>query len=165
LALTEYPALIFVQETFATSGTILMVMTVLALIIMILYLFFKKRKVFSTGKTKRYVLKLFGLYFIFALIEQLFFKFVVLESIFYLTEQVILSVLLGSIFFIFFHLQKYPPVQRVLFAGGAFLMEFVHDYVYLSFGNIIWPALSMAMIATFYYAFIFKGDILKFRLG
>jgi hypothetical protein len=152
--------------TVLTSGLIIAIFTAIALVVLGVY-FSLTRKSEAKPKSKsiQYILKLFVVYFFFALIEQVFFQFVVSETIADLVSNFWTTVLISSIFFTLFHFQKYSPIERILFASGAFLMQVVYVSIYLTYGNIIWLAVSMAIIATTYYSFIYQGDILKSRIG
>lgn len=44
-------------------------------------------------------------------------------------------------------------------------MGSVYILINLHYGNIFWPAISMASLAAFYYSYLFPGDILKYRSG
>ena len=162
--LSLYPTFFYIKETFVLSGIILMSFTFLAILVMTLYSkLIEKRSFFTSDKSASYILKLFLLYLLFAFIEQLFFQFVVLETFYHFLVHVQVTVLVGSIFFAIFHLQKYPKPKRILFATSALIKGLIHNCVYLTYGTIFWTTLSLALIATFYYTFLYKEDILKSR--
>jgi hypothetical protein len=153
-------------DSLLTSGLLVLIPTVAFLVAAYLgVFFFLPHLLISPRRNGRHFLKLFVLYTLFAFVEQLFFQFIFLETIFYFSGDLVLSALVGTGFFVLFHLQPRPLKFRILFALGALAMEFLHATVYLSLGNIIWPTLSMGLVATAYYGLLHPEDILQFRLG
>lgn len=111
-----------------------------------------------------YLFKIFLLYLVFAIIEQLFFNFVVAQTIYYLIQNLGASVFLAGVFFSLFHVQL-KKRDRAFFITGSFVMGMFNSWLYLSSGSIILASLSMAIIAGTYYSFLCEVDVLKFRFG
>lgn len=132
---------------FAVSGVSLLINGALTLGgIGTLYLLKIKKPAYSP----LYTGKLFALYLPMAFAEQILFLVIFAQSIHALTGSTIAASLAVSVFFRAFHDDSY--LKRFSFL--LYLLPFVWSLTYLTFGNIIWPSLSMALLGPLYYSFL-----------
>jgi membrane protease YdiL (CAAX protease family) len=145
---------IFVPETLIISGIITLVFSVVGFLLL-LALRIKNRKF-----TRTFLCTLFILYLPFALLQQIFFQYIFLNTLssFFASKVVILS--LGVLFFTLAHLPRETTKLTVfsLIAGCVWM------WTYMSYGNILWPILSHAVLAPLYYCFVHPSNRLLARL-
>ncbi len=141
-------------ETLVISGVITVTFSILGFLLL-LVLRIKNRKVAPT-----FVFKLFILYLPFALIQQLFFQYIFLDTLssFFTSKSVILF--LGVLFFGFAHL----PRETVKLSVFSLIAGCVWMWTYMNYGNILWPILSHAILASLYYCFVHPSNRLLARL-
>ena len=152
-----YPTRFFIRESLLISGIIVGITTLLAVAIII---FWGKN---NLPRLKlAYFWKLLATYLPLGFLEQLFFQFVFLETVYFLTKgNALLAVFLSTIFFGLFHLEK--KIRKFYFLILA--MEIFCASVYLLYGNLIWLVLSHAILGTFIYVLFFDDNQLSRRLG
>lgn len=143
---------IFVPETLFESSLFVGLFT----LVLMIFAFKLKQRIVS----HKYFVVLFILYIPMALIQQLFFQHIFLDTLQYLLKNTILSVILSSLFFKFFHRKKY--FGRL--ANLTFFGNLVYATTYMLYGNILPLAISHAIIGTLYYSWIHEQDALSTRL-
>lgn len=149
--------LIFDYFTFWQSGALNGVFT---LAIIIFFLIWKtKKKIVGFGL--KYGLILFLFYLPWGFLQQLFFQYIFLETVFFLTKNKILTLIASSIFYTSVHSLKID--KRLTFL--CFFASLAWFSAYLNYGNIIWPSLSHAIFGVLYYSLISKKDVLRTHLG
>ena len=118
------------------------------------------------NKNTKRILLLFMLYLLFGAGQQLFFQLVFLGSILNLFKfnRLIIPVFITSLYYALFHSSNPDKVFDKFFIG-TFILNLFWSTIYLKFGNILWLALSHAILGTFYYMWIFDGDVMKKRLN
>ena len=144
--------LLYSKDTLLQSGILTLAFT---LIFSGAIIPLKKKKQVST----KYILLLFTLYLVFGFVQQLFFQYIFLETIFNLSNSFLFSIIITTVFYGYFHL------QYKLFFIGTMLVNHVWSTIYLRYGNIIWPALSHAILATLFYILIYDKDPIREKLN
>jgi len=145
---------VFVPETLLISGLINLAFSIFGFLL-ILALRIKNRK-FKLG----FFFKLFILYFPFALLQQLFFQYIFLDTLssFFTSKFLVLTI--GVLFFSSAHL----PTETAKITFFSFIAGIVWMWTYMSYGNILWPILSHAILAPLYYCFVHPSNRLLVRL-
>src|SRR3989338_433575 len=141
---------LFVAPTLLLSGLFTAIVTLAGALILLLGR--KDRK----QERPRFISFLLPLYLLFGLVQQLFFHYVVVDTVSHLSS-IPLTILLGSLYFSLFHISK----TLKLFAPGAFFLFASWSVIYLLLGNIIWLVLSHALLATLFYAWGFTTPTLS----
>jgi membrane protease YdiL (CAAX protease family) len=146
---------LFNASTLNISGLIMLIVTVMFFLII---LYFKKHE--RHGQANN-ILILLAAYLVFGLAQQVFFQLIFLNTVSNITHNFYLAILLTSLFFGLFHLKKKYYTLFVF----TFLLNIFWSSIYLLYSNILWPVLSHAVLAVFYYVWIRKGNALKKRLS
>ena len=140
-----------VESTFLISGLITGGFTLFGVVIL---LFIRKYKKYNL----KYFFTLLILYILFGFIQQLFFQFVILETLFYLINSYVPTILLSALFYGLFH------KRNLLFFITTFAAGLIWSTTYLYFGNLIWLGISHGVLATFAYTGFVKKDMIKDKL-
>ncbi|MBT3463554.1 hypothetical protein HN789_04620 [archaeon] len=148
--------LFYNPTTIMISGLCATIITVFAAIF--IQLIKKFRKGFNYNF--RYLVFLLALYIFFGFLQQLFFNFVFLETVYNLTGNFIISILLGALFYFTFHTRS----KSVEFLVGTFIMGTLWGTCYLLFGNLFWLGISHGIIGTMYYLNLWHDDMLRKRI-
>jgi hypothetical protein len=139
---------------FLISGILVMAFTMLCTLFL---LHFRKNKI-----KIRYVLTLFVLYILFGFLQQLLFQFIFLETIYILTANLWLSIIVGALFYLLFHLYGEFDTKFKLM---LFIFGICWGYFYLIYQNIFWLAISHAILGTLYYGFVVDKKAIRKKLG
>lgn len=145
---------VFVPDTLLISGIINLVFSIIGLLL-ILALRIKNRK-FKLG----FFFKLFIIYLPFALLQQIFFQYIFLDTLSSFFASKLLVLTLGVLFFNSAHL----PRETAKITVFSFIAGTVWMWTYISYGNILWPMLSHAILAPLYYCFVHPSNRLLVRL-
>ncbi|MDP2930295.1 MAG: CPBP family glutamic-type intramembrane protease [bacterium] len=152
-----YPTRFFIRESFFISGIIVGVTTLLAVAIII---FWGKNNL--PRLKSAYFWKLLAAYLPLGFLEQFFFQFVFLETVYFLTKgNAFLAVFFSAIFYSLFHLGQI--IKKFYFL--TLIMGIFCAGIYLLYGNLIWLALLHAILGTFLYVLFFEDNQLSRRLG
>jgi len=119
--------------------------------------------IFRNRKLKRragFFLMVFICYLPFGFLQQLLFQYVFLETLVSLFQAKYIVLIIGVLFYTFFHLSKETNLLAIL----GFLAGLAWMSIYLYYGNIIWPSLGHAFLAAMYYYFIHPSNRLVKRL-
>lgn len=144
----------YVPSTLSISGVLNIFVILLGVITIFI---FRDRKI---KRNPSFFLMLFICYLPFGFLQQLFFQYVFLETLISLFQAKFIILMIGVLFYSLFHLSKETNMLAILgFMAGLFWMT-----IYLYYGNIIWPALSHALLAAMYYYFIHPSNRLFKRL-
>lgn len=151
-----YPSRFFVKETLFVSGVIVGIATFL---IVLAFVFIKKNDIARLKSA--YFRKLLAFYFLWGFLQQLFFQFVFFETVYFVFKgNIFLSLSSSAIFLGLFHLGRTKK-----FFLPSLLMGFLFSGIYLLYGNLIWLALSHALLGTFLYVLFVKNNQLSRRLN
>ncbi|MBU4350773.1 CPBP family intramembrane metalloprotease [Patescibacteria group bacterium] len=154
-ALEIYPSRFFIKETLFISGIIVGIAT---LLIILAFILIKKKDIFRLKSA--YFWKLLVFYFPWGFLQQLFFQFIFFETVYFAFKgNIFLSLLLSAVFFGLFHLGWTKK-----FFLPSLLIGFFFSGIYLLYGNLIWLALSHALLGTFLYVLFVKDNQLARRL-
>ena len=152
-----YPTRFFIGETVFVSGVVTVAIT---LAVIAVFVTLKKDNLFRLKSA--YFWKLLATYLGTGFFQQLFFQFVFLETIYFLVNgNVLLTAFLAAIFFSLFHLGE--GIRKFYFL--TLVMGFLFSGIYLLYGNLIWLALSHALLGTFLYVLFIKDNILTRRFS
>jgi hypothetical protein len=145
---------IFSPPTFIGSGILIMVFTLLLCLLLIP---FRKNNV-----NQKFALALLPLYLLFGLLQQLLFQYLFLDSAYTLTGNLWLSIILGALFYLSFHIR---PDFDTKFRIGLFILDLFWGYFYLTYHNLFWLGISHAIFGVAYYTLVYRLDPLKERLS
>jgi hypothetical protein len=152
--LNEVNFKLIVLPTFLISGLINLILSIFGfLLIQIIRI--KNRKI-KPG----FLIMLFILYLPFAFLQQTFFQYIFLNTLSFFFAGKFLVLTLGVLFFGSFHLPRETAKMTVL----SIIAGTIWMWTYLNYGNLIWPILSHAILAPFYFCFVHPGDRLSARL-
>jgi membrane protease YdiL (CAAX protease family) len=152
-----YPTRFFIRETVFVSGVFVATITLAAIAAFIIL---KKDNLFRLKSA--YFWKLLAAYLAAGFLQQLFFQFVFLETIYFLVKgNALFAVLLSAIFFSLFHFKK--EIRKFYFL--TLTMGFFYSGAYLIYGNLFWLALSHTVLGTFLYVLFFDDNLLTSWLG
>ena len=149
--------LIFVRKTFWISGLYVSIITVFGIIIILLMKNIRK----GLDYNFRYLIFLLLLYIFFGYLQQILFQFVFTETVFFLTNNIKISVVIGAFYYFLFHLRSF---KRPEFLFGTFLLGLMWSSSYIIFGNLFWLGISHGIIGTIYYLNLWEVDVLRKRL-
>lgn len=131
------PNHLYVQDTFAKSALIVGLFTIFSVFVI------------SRGRKKnkkKNTFLLFTLYLTAGIIQQLLFQYVFLETIYYLTSNLLLTIIISVIYYSLFHLREGAAFYLKITIMGTFWA-----LIYLNFGNIIPLIISHGIVGTVYY--------------
>jgi len=144
----------YVPATLTISGVLNLIVILLGIIAIFI---FRDRKI---RRRPVFFLMVLICYLPFGFLQQLFFQYVFLETLISLFQIKYVVLIIGVLFYSFFHLSKETRMLAILgFLAGIFWMG-----IYLYYGNIIWPSLGHAFLAAMYYYFIHPSNRLIKRL-
>jgi len=149
-------SLVFIPSTFLISGLVTLVATIFVAIIL-----FLMRKYKPSRFEKKYILILLVLYIIFGFLQQLFFQFVFLETIYSITKSFFPAIIISAFYYSLFHLRE--STKRFFF--GTLALGIIYSTIYLLYGNLIWLGISHGILGTIYYVYYFKEKILENKIG
>ncbi len=150
-------SLIFVKETFWISGLYIAIITVFSSILVLLMKNIRK----GLDYNFRYLVFLLILYIFFGYLQQILFQFVFTETVFFITDNIKVSVFLGALYYFLFHVKSF---RRPEFLFGTFLLGLMWSSAYLIFGNLFWLGISHGIIGTIYYLNLWDVDVLRKKL-
>ena len=152
-----YPTRFFIKETVFVSGAVIAAITLAAIAVFVIL---KKDNLCRLKSA--YFWKLLAGYLTAGFLQQLFFQFVFLETVYFLAKgNALLTVSLSAVFFSLFHFGKSIRKFYLL----TLMMGFFYSGVYLLYGNLFWLALSHAVLGAFLYVLFFDDNLLTSRLG
>lgn len=102
-------------------------------------------------------------YVFFGALEQIFFMFVFTDSVFYLSNNVLLTFLASVLYFNIIHYQKKSSIKK--FFPLLAIFSVVNTYIYLIWGNILPQLLVHGLVGSLLFVEFTDTDQLKSRLG
>lgn len=136
----------------------------LLLIPSLIFIFYTIRKGKALRKYKSYFLKLFPAYLFFGALQQLFFLAVFTDSVYILSQNKILALIIGSIFYFLFHflLKKYHLQKFILIVA---IFGILNIFVYLYFETLIPQMILHGILGSFLFCGFSDSNQIKRRLG
>jgi len=148
---------LYVHETFWLSGLIVGVLTLIVAIF--LWVIRKNKKV-----NPKYFVFLLILYIFFGFLQQVLFQFVILETILYLTNSFIPTIILSAFIYGAFHKTKLLFKKPIFFFLTTFAAGLIWSTVYVYYGNLIWLGISHGVTATVLFTGFVKKDLIKHKV-
>jgi hypothetical protein len=128
----------------------------LTLILSLILLIIRKNKNVNPGKA----FLLFLYYIPFGIIQQLFFQFVFLETLYFLLPNLLVCIPISAIFYYLFH----PRKDFKILSGATLFIGLIWSSIYLNYGNIITIGISHAFLGMMYYSLMREDNTLEPRL-
>ncbi|MBU0757199.1 MAG: CPBP family intramembrane metalloprotease [Nanoarchaeota archaeon] len=141
--------------TFIISGLYVMSFTLFCSLVL-----YKLRKNKINRYGWRYFFVFVMLYFLFGLGQQIFFQFIFMESVYFFTNNALVSILVGSVFYYLFH----PKMRFGKFHYFTFFMGLFWSFSYMFFGNILWVSISHGVLGAFFGIYLLDKDPMRSRL-
>lgn len=141
----------------SSSMPILITGVVTFFVSLFIYLMSRSRKLNFAGK---FILILLPVYLLFGFCQQILFQFIFAGTIYYLTQNLCFSIITTSLFYFSFHIRRKNQI-KLFFTFG---LNIIWAFIYLKYGNILWPTISHGILGVVYYSKLFEGDVLTPKL-